>query len=61
MTCATCNAATHIKTSEGGTTEGQFVEVHECANGHTGRVSGDAAAPAKSWNRTGRVFNDYEQ
>jgi hypothetical protein len=57
--CETCGAPTTIKTSDGGTTNGDFTEVHECANGHTGRVSGDAGASPAAWNRTGQVFNDY--
>jgi hypothetical protein len=57
--CSTCGAPTTLETSEGGTTEGKFSEVYECANGHTGRVSGRAEAPAQEWNRTGAVFNDY--
>lgn len=57
--CETCGAAVTLEDQSGGTTEGSFTEVYECANGHTGRVSGEASNPPHYWNRTGAVFNDY--
>jgi len=57
--CARCNAATKVTRSTGGTSEGdEFVETHECANGHVGRVRGVVGEPSGSWSRTGAVFNN---
>jgi len=59
MSCETCNAAVTITDSTEHTGEGSFREQHECANGHTGRVTGDESEPPTAWNRTGAVFEDY--
>jgi hypothetical protein len=56
MTCKKCNAATQVVESTGGIERGEFTETHECANGHTGTVSGDASDPPHLWSRTGEVF-----
>jgi hypothetical protein len=58
MTCASCGSpAVSLEDSEGGTTEGRFVERYECADcGATGRITGEASAPAQEWRRTGGVF-----
>jgi hypothetical protein len=58
MTCAKCNAATKVAESEGATREGPFTEKHECANGHTGTISGRAEERPKTWEKTGPVFNE---
>jgi hypothetical protein len=58
MTCNRCGAATTVDESSGGTTSGEFVEVHECANGHRGRVRGDASDAPSDWTRTGAVFGE---
>jgi len=56
MSCAKCGAATKVQRSTGGTSVGdEFVETRECANGHTGRVSGVVGSP-EDWTRTGTVF-----
>jgi len=59
MPCATCGAAVGLEDSTEHTGEGRFTEKYECANGHHGRISGDEAAPAQQWRRSGSVFNDY--
>jgi len=59
MTCETCGAAVSLESSEGGTKRGQFTEQYNCANGHSGMVSGEAGEPADAWSRTGAVFNAY--
>jgi len=58
MTCNRCGAATTVDESSGGTTSGEFCEVHECANGHRGRVRGEASDPPREWTRTGAVFGE---
>lgn len=58
MSCATCNAAAGITDSTEHTGEGRFVEKYECANGHTGRITGNEEAPPTEWKRMGPVFND---
>lgn len=58
MTCEQCgSAAVGIVDETGGTESGRFVEEYECDHcGARGRISGDAAAPAHEWSRTGPVF-----
>jgi hypothetical protein len=57
MTCAKCNAATEIVETEGAIREGPFTEKYECANGHTGTISGRAEKRPTTWEKTGVVFN----
>jgi len=57
MPCNICGCATTTIKSEGGIVEGEFTEVVECANGHTGTITGEAGNP-KSWNYNGQVFAD---
>jgi len=59
MPCATCGELMHMTEQGGATEEGPFHETYECLNGHHGSIRGDAAAPPRAWNKTGRVFNDY--
>jgi hypothetical protein len=56
MPCNQCGAATTIDESSGGTTSGEFEEIYVCANGHRGRVRGDASDAPSDWTRTGAVF-----
>jgi len=58
MPCNRCGAATKVDESSGGTTSGEFTEVHVCANGHRGRVRGDASDAPRDWTRTGAVFEE---
>lgn len=60
MTCEQCGAAMVISDSNGGTNPGDtFTEYWECANGHTGTVSGTVGDEVQSWNRSGPVFTEY--
>lgn len=56
--CNTCGATTKVVASAGGTKSGLFRERYECANGHTGTITGNAEQPAKHWNRYGEVFDN---
>jgi len=56
MTCSTCNAATKLTDSTPHNGEGRFTEQYECANGHTGRITGEEEAPPTEWDRYGSVF-----
>jgi hypothetical protein len=60
MTCARCGSAlVELVGETGGTESGRFVEKHECGHcGARGSISGDAAAPAREWSRTGAVFDE---
>lgn len=60
MTCGACGSpAVALVDSTGGTDGGRFAECYACeACGATGRITGDAAAPAQQWRRTGQVFDD---
>jgi len=57
MTCAYCNSAVIVTESTGGTTNGRFKEVHKCANGHHGWITGDASESPQAWERYGLVFD----
>jgi len=51
------HSAARVVDSEGGITEGEFVEHYECPNcGGTGTIRGRAEEPAKNWSRTGEIF-----
>jgi hypothetical protein len=52
--CATCGAAYSIEDTD--TDGAEFTEQHECANGHTGTVSGVEGDPVGEWDVSGRVF-----
>jgi hypothetical protein len=58
MTCGACGSpAVELVHQEGGTDAGRFTERYRCETcGARGRIAGDAAAPAREWRRTGRVF-----
>jgi len=53
--CNKCGEPTKVVKSTGGTTSGEFTEIVECVNGHTGRVEGKAENHPKAWTRTGEV------
>jgi hypothetical protein len=57
MPCNKCGEPTEIVESSGGTTSGEFREVHECVRGHRGYVTGDAEKHPKAWDRYGSVFD----
>ena len=50
------HTAAHVVDSEGGITEGKFVEQYECPCGATGTIRGRAEEPAEHWSRTGEIF-----
>jgi len=57
--CARCGAPVALVDQTGGTESGRFGEKYECGDcGARGRISGDAAAPAREWSRTGAVFDE---
>jgi len=57
MVCQACGAAVRIRESEGDVWHGPFTELYECANGHTGTVSGNAQNGPSEWDRNGTVFD----
>jgi hypothetical protein len=50
------HTAAHVVDSEGGITEGKFVERYSCPCGATGTIRGRAEEPAEHWSRTGEIF-----
>jgi len=57
MVCMKCGAAVRCRDSEGDVWAGEFTETYECANGHTGIVTGDARNGPSEWDRNGTVFD----
>ena len=57
MPCETCNAAVVITDSSEHTGEGRFKERYECANGHTGTISGREEDAPSQWSKYGQVFD----
>jgi len=58
MSCSKCGAAVTTVDSTGGIESGEFVEKHECANGHQGYITGEASDQPNHWDRYGQVFNE---
>jgi len=50
------HTAAHVVDSEGGITEGKFVEHYECPCGATGVITGNEQDDPKAWNKSGEVF-----
>lgn len=59
MSCESCGApALRIVDDSGATDAGRFTEQYRCERcGATGEIRGDAAAPAREWDRVGEAFD----
>lgn len=54
MKCNICGEGVAMTGDNGGTSPGnEFVEYHECANGHTGTIRGVVGQPVDRWQETG--------